>query len=400
MKAVGIVAEYNPLHNGHIYHIQETKRLAGTDAVVIAMSGNYVQRGEPAILDKWSRAEAAVRHGADLVVEIPVLYCLSDAGKYAEAGVEILRSLGCVDRLSFGCECDDPVSLKRVAERLASNTSAIAERIAEYSSEGNNYPAARALAYGSLFAGDEYHDKDLEILNGSNNILGLEYLRACGDMEPLIIKRLGASYNSDIVADAVYQSASGIRKMIREGEDISGYVPEATLSCLKKKHVSDNDEWLKVLKYAVLSSSPQQIEDCPSGGEGLAYRVREAVIESQTWDELIHHVKTKKYTYTRISRLLMQIILGICNEKHADIRPSYIRVLAFNDRGRALLSEMRDEETNSLPIITRVGRDSRCLGDKGLTLERLDVLADDVYNLVSGRDMYSESAHRKHPLVL
>lgn len=400
MKAVGIVAEYNPLHNGHIFHIQETGRLAGTDAVVIAMSGNYVQRGEPAILDKWSRAEAAVKHGADLVVEIPVLYCLSDAGKYAEAGVEILRSLGCVDRLSFGCECDDPDSLKRIARRLTSDAAEIAERIAEYSSEGKNYPAARALAYESLYAGDEYLDKDLEILNGSNNILGIEYLRTCGDMEPLIIKRLGASYNSDIVEDAVYQSASGIRKMIKNGEDISEYVPGSIQNYLNEKHVCDNDEWLNILKYAVLSSSPQQIENCPSGGEGLAYRVREAVMVSQTWDELIHHVKSKKYTYTRISRLLMQIILGICNEKHAGIRPSYVRVLAFNEKGRKLLSEMRDEETNSLPIITRVGRDSRCLDDEGLTLERLDVLADDVYNLVSGRDMYSESAYRKHPIVL
>ncbi len=400
MKAVGIVAEYNPLHDGHIYHIQETGRLAGTDAIAVAMSGNYVQRGEPAILDKWSRAEAAVRHGADLVVEIPVLYCLSDAGKYAEAGVEILRSLGLVDRLSFGCECDDIASLKRIAHRLDSDVAAIAEKIAGYSSEGKNYPAARALAYSSLYAGDDELDKDIEILNGSNNILGIEYLRACGDMEPLVIKRLGASYNSDIDTESVYQSASGIRKMIRAGEDIRGYVPEDILNCIKENHASDNDEWLGVLKYAVLSSSPEQIEDCPSGGEGLAYRIREAVMVSKTWDELVHRIKSKKYTYTRISRLLMQIILGISNEKHAGIRPSYVRVLAFNDRGRKLLSEIRDRETNSLPIITRVGRDSRQLDEGGLTLERLDVLADDVYNLVSGRDMYSESYHRKHPLVL
>ena len=186
IKAAGITAEYNPLHNGHLYHIAETRRITGCDAVVVAMSGDFVQRGEPAIMDKWVRAEHALRSGADLVLEIPVLYCLGNAGQYADAAVNILEATGRVTHISFGSESGDAGSLIRIAQTFKENGHEIESSIKTLRKEGFSYPAARELAYSELRAAKKGTNadtdpeilEDIRILNSSNDILAIEYIKA------------------------------------------------------------------------------------------------------------------------------------------------------------------------------------------------------------------------------
>ena len=241
LKAAGITAEYNPLHNGHVYHIGETRRVTGCDAVVVAMSGDYVQRGEPAIMDKWVRTEHALRSGADLVLEIPVLFCLGNAGQYASAAVKILEATGKVSHISFGSESGDGEALVRIAKVFRDNGSEIEAAIRSIRGKGFSYPVARALAYSEVMADKKGTDpdsdpeilNDIQILNKANDILAVEYIRAMRNAEPAVIHREGAGYGEPLDERMVYQSASALRTQVLEGVDISGYVPGSAADALK-----------------------------------------------------------------------------------------------------------------------------------------------------------------------
>ena len=279
MKAVGIIAEYNPLHNGHIYHMNMARKLSGTDAVVVAMSGNYVQRGEPAIFDKWTRTEHALAGGADLVVEIPVLFCLGDAGKYASAGVSLLESTGAVSHVAFGSECGDTDFLISIADDFNNNADEIASEILSLRSLGLSYPAARERAFVNVISEirgtepdyDPYIQKAGKLFNSSNDILALEYVMSLRKAKPLAVKRAGAGYDDPYDIKFEYQSASAVRKQFFDGRDMKKYVPECTWKDLMSKHATGTgiDKWFDTLRYAVLSTPEEVIEDCPSGGEGL-----------------------------------------------------------------------------------------------------------------------------------
>lgn len=216
LKAAGITAEYNPLHNGHIYHIEETRRITGCDAVVVAMSGDYVQRGEPAFMDKWVRAEHALMSGADLVLEIPVLFCLGNAGQYASAAVRILEATGKVKHISFGSESGDTESLLRIAGTLRDNEPEIEAAIKETGSRGLSYPAARARAYAEVSAALKGTDlnqdpeiaHDIRVLENANDILAIEYIKAMQSSEPVVISREGTGYGDPYDERKVYQNAT------------------------------------------------------------------------------------------------------------------------------------------------------------------------------------------------
>ena len=410
MKAAGITAEYNPLHNGHVYHIEETRRTAGCDAVVVAMSGDFVQRGEPAVMDKWVRAEHALRCGADLVIEIPVLFCVGNAGQYAGAAVRILESTGKVSRISFGSESGDAGSLMRIARILKNNESEIEEAVKSVRGLGSSYPAARAAAYSELRAAekgtdpDDDHEieKDVRILNSANDILAIEYIKAMTEAEPVVIRREGAGYGAPYDKHAVYQSASAIRKQIFGGADVSMHVPACTADSIRSCHLTgpDTDKWFDALRYAVLSADAAVIEDCPSGGEGLASLMKSAAVSAGSWTDFITCIKSKRYTYTRLSRLCMQLILGISRSRYGIESPGYIRVLGFSDKGRELLAEMRDEGCASLPVLINVNKNAGALDKKAASLLQLDMHAADIYNLMTTGDIGSGSDHRHQPVIV
>ena len=410
MKAAGITAEYNPLHNGHVYHIEETRRITGCDAVVVAMSGDYVQRGEPAFMDKWVRTEHALRSGADLVLEIPVFFCLGNARQYAAAAVKTLEATGKVTDISFGSESGDTESLLRIAGTLRDNEKEIESAIKDKRDRGLSYPAARAQAYSEVSASIKDTDpdqnpeikQDIRILEKANDILAIEYIKAMEKSDPVVILREGAGYGDPYDERIMYQNASALRTQAFDGRDISGFVPEYTYSSIKNCHLTgpDRDKWFDTLRYAVLSNDTETIEDCPSGGEGLASLLKESAASAASWSDLIRHIKSKRYTYTRLSRLCMQLVLGISRSKYNIGGPEYIRVLGFSEKGRELLAEIRDEETALLPVIINVNKSVKDLNEKAAELLQLDMHASDVYNLMTTGDLGAFSDHRHSPVMI
>ena len=410
LKAAGITAEYNPLHNGHLYHIEETRRITGCDAVVVAMSGDYVQRGEPAIMDKWVRTELALRSGADLVVEIPVLFCLGNAGQYAGAAVRILEATGKVSHISFGSESGDAEALTRIAHTLRDSESEIEAAVKAFRGSGYSYPAAREKAYSYVRAAIKGTDpltdpeilKDIRILDKANDILGIEYIKAMKSAEPVVIHREGAGYGDPYDERIVYQSSSAIRVQTFSGKDLSRYVPECTARALEECHLTgpDADKWFDVLRYAVLSADEELIEDCPSGGEGLASLMKASAGSAKSWPSFIRRIKSKRYTYTRLSRLCMQLVLAINRKRYNIDSPEYIRVLGFSEKGRELLAEMRDEETATLPVIINVNKNAQDLSWKARRLLDLDIHSANIYNLLTKGETDTCSDHRHVPVMI
>lgn len=402
MKATGIVAEYNPLHNGHVYHMEQARKVTGCDVCVVAMSGDYVQRGEPAIMDKWMRTEHALECGADLVIEIPTLFCLGNAGMYAAASVGLLEALGCAS-IAFGSESGDVETIKTVACILLSRRAEIAECISGLVKDGLSYPAARERAYRALRtdADPATVEREISVMNRANDILALEYVMNMHKAVPVCIKRAGKGYHEGISDAVCMQSASGIREALKKGagaNELSGYVPPCTADSLVECKLTFLDEWTQLLRYAVMSTPADAIERCPSAGEGLANRLKEAALYNDTWDGIITAAKSKRYTYTRLSRLCMQLILGIDREAYSSDEPGYIRVLGFGEKGREYISYVKNSAGCSLPVITNINKEAHTLGDEAKRMLELDVHAADVYNLVTGRGE-NASDHVRTPVI-
>ena len=384
MKAVGIIAEYNPFHNGHLYHLNEAKKLAGSDVVVVAMSGNYVQRGEPAILNKWDRTKLALQNGADVVVEIPTYFCLGNAKQYADAGTCILDSFGAINSFAFGSECGDLNKLKEISNNFIDKQNEIEEGIKEGIKEGLSYPAAREKIYTKLFPSTD----SISLLQNSNDNLAISYLMSQHDMEAIAVKREN------------YKSASEIREKIKIGENLEGLTPKSSFDVIQNNKLTFPDDWFKTLKYAVLQMSGNEIDECPSGGEGLGNRIKNAIQTADTWDELVHKTKSKRYTYTRISRLCMQIILGIKRNNYQSLFPKYIRLLGADENGRNFISYCVKNELNKLPIITNITRCRDNFDEQGLYLLNLDAHATDVYNFITERDVNTQSDYKIPPIII
>lgn len=387
MNIVGVIAEYNPLHNGHIYHLNEAKKIAGADAVIVAMSGNFVQRGEPAILDKWERSELAVLNGADLVIEIPTVFSLGNARQYSRAAVMLLESLGCVSHLAFGSESGDINQLKEIADNIKHLPDT---EISEYYKRGYTYPKAREITYKMIY-GD-----DAPFINGSNDVLAVEYINYCKSIKPIAIKRLGAGYSENSICDNSFQSATAIRNAVYNGVSIKDFVPNNVYERITKC-INNSNEVFKLLKYVIISSSSDEIDSCISGDKGIGNRMKEIIVSTNDLDSFIQSVKTKNLTYSRISRLCMQLLLNI---KNINYTPEYIRLLALNGKGRKIISYIENKEINSLPIITNINKSQSSLSKEAINMLEIDTRAMDVYNLISNRNTYSYSDYVKHPFIL
>ena len=388
MKITGITAEYNPLHKGHIYQMEQARILTGCGALAVAMSGDFVQRGEPAMLDKWTRCRLALEAGADLVVEIPVQFCLGNASQYAAASVRILEALGC-GKIAFGSESGDAGLLSAVAGFLDSAKEEMEERVGLLTKEGMSWPAARYEAYKALRGGgNNYPEDELSALSDPNDILAIEYIRNMRSSAPVCVRRTAAGHGDRLDSSRAFQSAGAIREAIRGGaetDSIRPYVPECTYRALLEEVPAFTDsEWVRLLKYAAMMTPAEIIEDCPSAGEGLGRLLKQRARECGDWDEIIKAVKSRRYTYTRISRLCAQLLLGITRSEYGQESPMYIRVLGFSEKGREILAGLRNEETG-LPVITNINKESRILGEEAAKMLALDVKAADIYNLLTGR---------------
>ncbi len=358
MKILGITAEYNPFHNGHKYHIQKSKELISPDCTVIVMSGNFVQRGIPAIYDKWTRAEMAVKGGADLVVELPVRFALSSAENFASGAVYLLNALGATD-ISFGAEdnIDELNCLYNQYKKADENG-----LLSEYTKKSATFEEARQMA---LEGG--------EILSSPNNILGFEYIKAIDRINPHItphaVKRHLAEHDGNAITQG-YTSASKIREMLLNGEDTNGLTPHS-LPNTKKAYA---DLFTDAIKYSVITKTPDALAEFSEIREGLENRIYKCAFSDCDFDSLVKEIKSKRYTYSAISRMLFQILLGI--KKQSSMHPEYIRVLCANQNGTKLLKHIK--KSSPLPVITKA-TEVYGYGKNVITQAEEDFLASDIY---------------------
>ncbi|WMJ82081.1 nucleotidyltransferase [Clostridium sp. MB40-C1] len=361
MNITAIIAEYNPLHKGHIYHINESKKITNCDGILCIMSGNFVQRGVPAIVDKWSRTEMALKSGVDLVIELPVIYSLSSAEFFAQGAISILNSLGIVKNLCFGSESGDVYILKRIAHILSEEPLEFKLKLKEFLNKGLSFPIARSKALNSFFENTSLISK---VLSSSNNILGIEYckslLKLKSSIVPYTIQRQGSDYNS-LSLKHNFSSATAIRKALKETnsvysieDKIPSYSSEILKNLINKDSLSFDEEIFNFLKFKVFTC-PYNIENLPDVSEGLHNKIIKSIYKSNSYKELISNIKSKRYTETRINRILCQYFIGFENYNTETLRKSYgtyARVLGFNEKGKQILKMLKT--SSSIPIYTKL----------------------------------------------
>lgn len=391
MKVSAIIAEYNPFHNGHKYHIDETKRRTDGSFVMVIMSGNFVQRGEPAIIEKRERARAAIMNGADLVVELPVTWATASAERFARGAVYIAAQAGIVDYLSFGCESDDLTALEQIARIL--NDKVYSRQIKNYYDDNMcSYAQARNSVVNEILGRD-----CTGMMMKPNNILAIEYIRALqsfkSSIQPLGIVRQSAEHDSALATDNM-TSAMNIRNLIRTGKPYEKFVPANTLKIFDEAQ----EKGLFPSRYSRLETAvladlrrkqPSDFASVPDVAEGIEYRILESAKTSVSLDEVFDKVKTKRYTHARIRRIILSSFLGITQQEVTTL-PPYIRVLGLNDNGRMMLKEIKSKFF--FPVIMKYG-DVKYLDDKAKNVFMKESLATDLYNLslperrICGTDM-------------
>lgn len=391
MQAVGIIAEYNPFHNGHKWHLEEAKRHSGQNFSIAVMSGNFVQRGETAIFDKWQRASLAVRSGVDLVIELPFVFSIRSAQYFAAGGLTLLDRLGVVSHLCFGAENADMIMLKKAA--TAMNDKKVSLAMLSKLKSGATYAAALGYAL------EKETDINLNVLKSPNNILAVEYLRAMQDLNsniiPLPIQRR-ISHHHDTTVKNFFASAGAIRKALAEKNfhlKLSMSTPNENIPSINELLASrQGPARLQALSAILLgklrTASLEYIEQLPDVSEGLHNKIKECSLKAHSLEEMLSMIKSKRYTRTRLQRILIHALLGTQKQQIMSFDqtgPLYARVLAFNSNGRTLLREINQKA--SIPVITKTSqfltskqRDKKNLNPLQKMLA-IDTLASDLFVL-------------------
>lgn len=381
MQIAGIIAEYNPLHGGHTYQIEQTRRALGADtAIVCVMSGSFVQRGDFALVRKHARAEAAVKSGADLVVELPLPWAVSSAERFADGGVQILNATGLVTHLSFGSECGDAAALRAVAECLCSG--AYRTRLRALLQGGASYAACRQRAAEELLG------RELgALLAAPNNNLGVEYckalLRQGSGVVPLAIRREGAAHDSD-GAVLGRPSATYLRTLLRSGarDEALALMAPAMADIYRREETAGrtpvfSDTCQRAMLARLRTMTAAEFLAVDEGGEGLGNRFYAAARTACSVEELLQAVKTKRYAHARLRRMALWAYLGLTASPRPDTVP-YLRVLSANAAGCALLGRMR--KTARVPVLTKPA-DVRLLPERARELFAMEARATDLYTL-------------------
>lgn len=374
MRITGLIAEYNPFHNGHKYHIEQAKAITGADAVIVVMSGDFVQRGMPAILPKHMRAKAALEAGASAVLELPVCYATGSAEYFAYGAVLLLEKLGCVDSICFGSECGDMELLQKAANVLVDEPAEYREALHRFVRAGDSFPLARQKALAAYVSP--------EVLSEPNNILGLEYLKALArigsKMKPYTIRRVYSQYH-DTDLQEEFSSATAIRKQILSGnmEVLAGQVPVKFLTDLQEASPMHANDFSLLLKYRLLAETKESLLAYADVSEDLANRIINRRNQFQNFEQFCLLLKTREITYSRISRALTHILLGLKNGDDTGIH--YARVLGFCKRDRAVLAQIKRD--GEVPMLTKLTA-ARTLDDAAQKMLATDAFASDLYESV------------------
>ncbi len=349
MNNYAIISEFNPFHKGHKFLIDSCRENGATHITAI-MSGNFVQRGDVAILSKKHRTEMALKNGVDLVVELPLPFAVSNAQTFARGGVSIADSMGCVKHLAFASECGEIEALKEIASITASPE--FESYFKNEISKGVSYPTALSNAVGNL----EINLKD--IISSPNNVLGIEYIKALNEINskitPFTIKRKGDSHNSTEIFSE-FASASNIRKLLVSKTDVANYIPENCTEILENAvnngELATLDENMRGVILKLRNMTASDIAKITDVNEGLEHRLYNAINNSCSIDEIIENTKSKRYTYARIRRLIISCLLDITKD-FTEQKPDYIRVLGFTKNGAEILNTMKKAST--VPIVTKL----------------------------------------------
>lgn len=359
MRAVGLITEYNPFHNGHLHHLRESRKQVDAEVTVAVMSGHFLQRGEPALIDKWQRTQMALRAGVDVVVELPFAFACQSAPYFASGAVQCLNALGGVDALCFGSEAGELAPLQRCADLLQDHRAELDSATAAGLRQGVHYAAARADLVTSLS-----HDASLsDLLQSPNNILALEYLQALRDtasaMVPCTIPRLGAGFH-EMEAAGTIASATGIRHRLAEDQPVAEYLPSDAGTLLRQalsEGLTSDPDLLHRLLLSQIFRGRDALQKVYQVEQGLDRRLADAALESNSWDDLVDRIKVRQLTRTRVQRILCYVLNDVSSAHMADALetgPLYLHLLGCSDRGRRFLSSSRKQR--SLPLIANFSR--------------------------------------------
>ncbi|WP_342430494.1 nucleotidyltransferase [Neobacillus sp. FSL H8-0543] len=396
MKAVGIIVEYNPFHNGHSYHLQAAKEVAQADIVIAVMSGNFLQRGEPALVSKWYRTKMALLGGVDIVIELPYQFASQKAETFANGAISILDAIGC-QALCFGSESGNISSFLETIDFLAVNQDIYDENIKRFIQTGVSYPKALSLSFQAMSSTNHLVD-----LAKPNNILGYQYIKALKQqkslIKPLTIRRKNADYHDEHFATETIASATSIRKALFSANmnksSINQYVPVETSQLLIEYHdrfgtFHEWENYWHLLKFRILQSSPEELREIYEVEEGLENRLLAVALESSSFKEFMGKLKTKRYTWTRLQRMCVHILTNTKKEDMATTneKASYLRLLGMTADGKEYLKKSKSHI--SLPLISKLS----AYKQKEILL---DIKASQVYSLGVGNLLANELIHQEY----
>ncbi|MBP1043876.1 nucleotidyltransferase [Vagococcus sp. BWB3-3] len=384
MKSCGVITEYNPFHNGHAYHLKKAREVSGAEVIVAIMSGNFLQRGEPAIIDKWQRAEVALAHGADIVIELPFAYAVQSADYFGFGGVKLLQALE-VDSLCFGTDSEDAVDYQFFADFNQRHQQELEQAFQAIRNNGMSYPQQMTEVYRQLLP-----EWRLDF-DSPNHILGMSYAKANqGFQRPMTlfpIKRQVTRHHQVDIASQEFASGTAIRKAIlsADHQQLEPVMPETTYKLLTSVPLRSWELAWPLLKYQLTVSTVAQLSQCYQVVEGIEYRLKEMAVKATSFEEFVSLVKSKRFTWTRIQRLCTYLLIHVSQAEIDGVRSnSYLRVLGFNDLGRQFLGQQRKKV--SLPLITKVSK-----ANEGML--SLDIRAGQVYQLLA--DSAPQDYYRK-----
>lgn len=396
MKAVGVIVEYNPFHNGHYYHLQETIKQSEADIVIAVMSGQFLQRGEPALVSKWARTKMALFQGIDLVLELPYLFATQNANIFANGAISILAAIHCTD-ICFGSENGTIDNFQKTYEFLATHEEAYKNLLKKYLKDGMSYPKATSLAYSDLNPHNSFLD-----LAKPNNILGYYYVKAIheitkGRLHAKTILRKNADYHDQAFNTSSIASATSIRKKLfetKELADISQYIPESTKMVLENylltyQVLHDWEKYFPLLKYKLLTLSKQELSEICEIDEGIENRLKDSIVEATSFYQFIEKVKTKRYTWTRIQRMCLHVLTHTFKKDMEQISPSYIRLLGMNTKGQKYLNEIKKKI--ELPLVANVAS----IHDPVL---QLDIKATNTYGMILPNELCTKFIKQEYSL--
>ena len=391
MKFCGIVCEYNPFHNGHKYQIESIRKSTDADIIVCVMSGNFVQRGEPAIFDKFTRTKMALSSGADIVIELPTIYATSSAEYFSTGAVSLLNNLNCIDYLSFGIETDNYSLLERIADLLSCEPESYKEKLKSELRKGLSFPVARSNAIKNELKKEINEQSIEELLKEPNNTLSIEYLKSIKKLNssiiPVPIKRIGPGYNSKEIINE-YASATAIRSLLHDNKikEIKNIVTSETYNLIKEniqngKYPMSLSNFEKELLFKLRTMTKEEIMLLPDVKEGLDNLILSSLNTNHTLQEILEYIKSKRYTLTRVQRLLIHAILGTKSsliEKNKET-PKYARILGVSKKGKKALSIV--SKKSSIPLVTSVSNFMKKASPEQKEMLEQDVLATNIYNL-------------------